>query len=87
MANFGPFSAISCHFWTCTWSKMIQTVLRPFLVGINVALTISALKSISEAADAPDGQVLAISVPHVVRDDHHQNVKCSKVNFKATFIK
>ena len=39
-----------------------------FLLRINVALLNFALKSISEAVGAPDGQVWAISGPHVVRD-------------------
>ena len=37
-------------------------------MGINVALTICVLKSISEAADGPDGQVWLFSGPHMVRE-------------------
>ena len=58
-----------------------------FILRINVALQNVVLKSISEAGGAPDGQVLAVFGPHVVRDGGHQNVKCSKFNFEATFIK
>ena len=44
-----------------------------FILGINVALQNFVLKSISEAGGAPDGQVLAVSGPHVVRDGRHKN--------------
>ena len=76
MANFGPFSAISLPFLD---TYMVRddpdcASIVHFLVGINVALTISALKLISEAGGAQDGQVLAVAGPHVVRDGCHQNV-------------
>ena len=68
MANFGPFLAISGHLWPQTWSIMVSFELQAihFVLWINVALTIFALKLISEAAEAPDGQVMAISGPPVV---------------------
>ena len=44
-----------------------------FIWGINVVLPNFVLKSISEAGGAPDGQVLAVPGPHVVRDGRHQN--------------
>ena len=45
---------------------MLQTGLKAFIFyfGINVHLTICDLKSISEAAGPPYGQVMAISGPH-----------------------
>ena len=45
-----------------------------FILGINVALQNFVLKLISEAGGAPDGQVLAVAGPHMVRDGRHQNV-------------
>ena len=64
MVKFGTFSAP-------TWSEMVQTELQAsiFLLGINVDLVNFVLKSISEAGDGPDGQVWAISSPHMVRDE------------------
>ena len=77
------------HFWPSVapymvydgpnWASSIH-----FVLWINVALTIFALKLISEAAEAPDGQVMAISGPPVVWDGHHQNIKCSNLYFTAT---
>ena len=58
MANFDQFPAISGHVHGPRWYRMSKHL---FLVGINVALTISALKSISEAGVDPDGQFWAIS--------------------------
>ena len=55
-----------------------------FILGINVALSIFVLKSISEAGEGPDGQVLAVSGPHVVQDGRHQNKNLSEFNFAAT---
>ena len=50
------------------------TSIVHFILGINVALQNFVLKSISEAGGAPDGQVLAVSGPYIVRDCRHQNV-------------
>ena len=44
-----------------------------FILGINVALQNIVLKSISEAGEGPDGQVLAVSGPQGVGDGRHQN--------------
>ena len=59
LGHFCPFPAISGPVHGPRWSRLCFN--RPFLVGINVALTISALKSISEAGVDPDGQFWAIS--------------------------
>ena len=79
LGHFLPFLATYMVWDGPGWASSIY-----FLVGINVALTICALKSISEAADAPDGQVLAVPGPHGVRDGRHQNKKWSEFHFAAT---
>ena len=57
-----------------------------FILGINVALQNFVLKSISEAAGAPDGYGFRPqSGPR--RQYSHQNVNCSEFNLEATFIK
>ncbi len=70
MAKFRSFPAP-------TLSEMVQTELQAsiFLLGINVDLVKLALKSISEAVGAPDGQVWAISGPNMVRDEMTKKTK------------
>ena len=72
MAKFRPFPAP-------LWSETVWTELQTsvFLLGINVAFIKFVLKSISEAVGGPDGQVRAISGPHLVRDgpNSHQMIK------------
>ena len=84
-----PVMDISGHFRPFPAPKWVRyapdrATIVHFILGINVALTICALKSIFEAADAPDGQVLAVPGPHVVRDGCHQNKNWSEFNFAAT---
>ena len=62
----GQFWAISFHFWPFLATYMVRdgpdcASIVHFLVRINVALTISALKSISDAGVDPDGQFWTIS--------------------------
>ena len=56
LGHFQPFLATYMVWDGPGWASS-----NYFLVGINVALTISALKSISEAGVDPDGQFWAIS--------------------------
>ncbi len=49
------------------------TSIVHLILGINVALQNVVLKSISEAGEGPDGQVLAVSGPQGVGDGRHQN--------------
>ena len=75
----GQFLAISFHFRPFLATYLVQdgpdcASIVHFILGINVALSFFVLKSISEAGGAPDGQVLAVPGPHVVREGRHQNV-------------
>ena len=75
MVNYGPFPA---NFGPFLAPYMVRddpdcASIVHFILGINVALQNFVLKLISEAGGAPDGQVLAVSGPHGVRDGHHQN--------------
>ena len=74
----GQFWAISSHFRPFLAMYMVQdgpdcASIVHFILGLNVALSIFVLKSISEAGGAPDGQVLAVPGLHMVRDGRHQN--------------
>ena len=68
LGHFRPFLAPYMVVDDPDCSSIVHFILR-----INVALQNFVLKLISEAGGAPDGQVLAISGPHVVRDSRHQN--------------
>ena len=68
MANFGPFLAPYMVRDDPDYASIVH-----FILGINFALQDFVLKLISEAGGAPDGQVLAVAGPHVVRDGRHLN--------------